>query len=596
MCPYFEHPGDQPYITARTVPESVQGSFETPTLIASTGSDKGRSEALEPVSAEDTDFGGLAPAREDEAEKDQVVIARTEVGAAYSGQEDPVTIDNPDAVSSSNSLSSAENSVESGADGGDGEVEAAHGDQFAAIAPGESGEDKLTGKAELPGAEVISTSVDQDPAVTDERERMKDVSGEGHRARPNDVPIPELSPRATRTSDEVPNPADRPDRSRERSHSRRLLLEGQLFEPPELVSEGRELTTYYERKLPDDPDRAEAARRYLESFCRVNPYGVLRVVSRAGKASDAPVEVIEKVQAEFYETLSQNIGIDPPGSAQSDRIREFYNRLDLEVAPQVIFDENEPVRNGDKTLQAFVDHFLNSRDTDGTPQQLRGRYYTALHFSLVRGSTPLQTSRVAAHEDAHSSDGEVVVYTPTPDGQIYFWSTSTGFHHDTLKEGRANLLDSNCSELVLQEKGERDYAGYRGQDGAMIMIPDAYTIRDPDSDKGLYKLGAIEAVNLELLIERNPALFDTIVSGNTKTQTRRQLPQQINAIEPGLYERFRMDPWLTHAQRMRESEKLYTHILGSIYGINPGYNKQTRRVITSAHAATSQLFQSRLGM
>lgn len=269
------------------------------------------------------------------------------------------------------------------------------------------------------------------------------------------------------------------------------------------------------------------------------PSGTIRFddVSHPGEVS-VVMSSIDQRRQEFASGLEhKESGIDIP------RVSAFMSHYGLAVKPFIVIDRLD------------MDAYKQRRDElyGVTPSvnDAYGQYLPEIDLAVVikddkqENLNPGFTESIVVHELAHANHHDAL-YTAFKEGEL-LWPVNmrSGFLGALLEEGFAGTMEMRYAQEVLGlEKGflpEDHHLHEPFPDGSVFVLPGKYYTLGADGD---YEYGSAHfaAYCIELLMTKDPTLFDSMLKSRKSSEGLREVAKKIEAIAPGLYKRLRDQP------------------------------------------------------
>jgi hypothetical protein len=264
----------------------------------------------------------------------------------------------------------------------------------------------------------------------------------------------------------------------------------------------------------------------------------------------------QEQQRQYWDSERERIIKEVPSNTEGidvERIDRFFKKLGLEPKQYVLLDE--------EGISKLKDHF---QDNPAVKRYLEGGadgiYLQELDLVLAKridllyqreGRDSVAMESFLVHEEAHStgSHQELPYVERTVEDQAYAMIPRMGQVVINMKvEAEGNFLEEGFAETIrlhyLAEETERgtgladlpyDYATFQLENpDRQIAIATKYADSKEEGQPN-FAVAAFAGQGTELLIRRDPALFDAMIKARTSVEGLREVAQRINNISPGLY-------------------------------------------------------------
>ncbi len=260
-------------------------------------------------------------------------------------------------------------------------------------------------------------------------------------------------------------------------------------------------------------------------------------------------EVFNHVREKILATVEQD-----RSGIEIERVGDFFKELGLTPKKFVIYRPEQK----QKLIEATQELPDNLRNELAAGLQFDGAYVSMLGLVFVERREQMEqlfsaqhTEFVLVHELAHSSaeyENVTCVQDASSEKIVYMHPQRLGFEslthvtkgtaHDSgsfQEEGFAEYLKMNYRE----KHGLYKDTGFTAMDetAKRVGLPLKYIQNSPKAQT--YPRAAFAAAGLELLIAKDPSLFDTMLKARKSVSGLRDYAKKINAISPGLYMKLR---------------------------------------------------------
>jgi hypothetical protein len=288
------------------------------------------------------------------------------------------------------------------------------------------------------------------------------------------------------------------------------------------------------------------------------------------------------------------------GALHLDRIDHYYNALGLPSVPAIVVEDASDL----PAVGSFSGYARHFRDTP----ELVAAYFDTPRLVIAANKTTGGTAKYdlehnIVHEKGHSTGPTTIVLMPQPDGQLKAAVVRNGFkvitpvsseYTDDLKESnepseeaQAEMFAGIYAELFLDRPDTVSVRrGVLGT-GELIEIDGKYA-QDPSADTTCVSTPL--ALALELLIERDPQIFEQLIEARLSINGLRGFARGINSQMSGLYEQFlkRRVGWMG-------SHFLLDSVVNTLYGGDRNVLKKTGAAATSLVVQRLQVYEQRTG-
>lgn len=374
-----------------------------------------------------------------------------------------------------------------------------------------------------------------------------------------------------------------------RSFHDQTILE--VFGSPKAITGGRPYHRYFEVRQPKDREKADVGLWLLEGLSEQGLACSFKRSRRNGRGG--LIEEIEGFQQQAVRALRAEVHITD-GEFDNTRLAGYFEALGLPSAEIIALDTTKPPTSD-------LERMLH-RKFEGQPNR-QGVYMPELDVILLNlpSLANYRASRVhiEAHERAHCSGAFSVVGGRMRRNRVFFWPKYWGMQSNGFFEGRAELLGAHGRVYVEGSPSGRSWipSPWQGAQDAIARIqPLMY-------DRGLHhnKLEPMTgpatswAVNLELLIGRQPSLFDSVLYAGRSPDDMRTLLTEFNTLQPGLYGRWRDIPSDQSSDGLyRRGMAMTQHILTTLYGVGRHDVAKALDHINQANQLVHTLIETRL--
>jgi hypothetical protein len=235
---------------------------------------------------------------------------------------------------------------------------------------------------------------------------------------------------------------------------------------------------------------------------------------------------------------------EPLDQARMQRVRQFFDRLDLTPSSAVDIPPHPTQPQAEALWQITDDVYHDPDDLIASIRPTAGVYSSEHDIVLTYGyrdrdydtENNLITEIALVHELVHSTgrsafllDGEQ--YTPVRDGFRVFGRQEPRNRGNWLEEAFAHMI----AHAYRAQFAPWDSGGDLPFEN--LIIPAKYTYqndnymrvrRRPDSS-------VFAALGLELLIAKDPSLFDYAIASRTDLEALRQTARRVDQLAPGIY-------------------------------------------------------------
>jgi hypothetical protein len=274
-----------------------------------------------------------------------------------------------------------------------------------------------------------------------------------------------------------------------------------------------------------------------------------------------------------------------------DRIDNFYRALGLPTAQAIVVE-----RATDLPTTGPARHI--SKDFLANPM-VGGQYFPSPRLIVALNNMAVDAKpkkeQILAHEKAHSTGQDTVILPIDGKGDIDTQAVRVGFRVGTPRRGHTRL--SGIIEESQADMFAATYARLFLSCGDVMSIPHPVRgkmeidARYSSDDQGKHlSINTLSAIAIELMVEREPQLFEHLIAARLSLRGLRQFAQSVNTLVPGFYRN------MSNADGGWESHlKMLESVVNTLYEGDYDVTKKTGNVISTLVMQKLRAYEEQTG-
>lgn len=260
---------------------------------------------------------------------------------------------------------------------------------------------------------------------------------------------------------------------------------------------------------------------------------------------------IEKEYSKVRDRVASEVSHDETG-IDTERIAGFLGKYGLKLHPFLAVPQEELPK-----LESILgEQIAGEGRVLGAHSPTANITYVIRNKELEEGNGTGVTEAILVHEEIHANKSLVTVVYGEGSGGTFTGITRSGFKVEDgtegmsgsyFEEGLAALMEHKyVTEVLDRPNGFSDWSGAQivSVGGETYKIPRSYWVPSSRHNRfGEVSTPSFAAYGMELLIAKDPSIFDAILKARHSTEGLREFAQKIEALDKGLYRLLGRQPY-----------------------------------------------------
>ncbi len=273
--------------------------------------------------------------------------------------------------------------------------------------------------------------------------------------------------------------------------------------------------------------------------------------ARLVDASPADVAVIENQYESFRNRVTSELRHDEAG-IDTERVEGFLGKYGLRLHPFIAIPENEVPK-----LESILGEQVNDEG------RILGAHFPGANVTYVIRDKEFEgangtgiTEATLVHEQSHANKTLLTLAYGKDEKGIYTHMMRSGFGvEDGTDEGSGTFYEEGFAALmahkyVVEELGRpngfSDWAGAQliSIGGQTFKMPRSYWFPTSKNNRfGAADTPAFAAYGMELLIAKDPSIFESMLEARHTTDGLREFAHKVESLDKGLYRLLGRQPY-----------------------------------------------------